>query len=286
MEYPGSWEEMTDVDKTIGVCGVLFRCFVGEMSIELARKLIADVLLNRRNNWRKPEAGAVAWDYWANEARIAETVNFVFERKEVKRKGKKEIQFHINPSFFNQLIQKYKGLNGPVDLFGGLTFGEFKDANVAMLQFAEHKDVVYLDRLAAILYSPRQRFAWVRRVFTGSFGRRAKYNQGRMERSLRIMEGAPVGFKFYCFLYFAGCMNFIRNEEIEIDGKRYYMGCLFNGSGGDSKDDTGLTGVLFSMAESGVFGNIEKTAGAALFDVLLRLYQVHKQVESIKVKKK
>jgi len=52
--------------------------------------------------------------------------------------------------------------------------------------------------------------------------------------------------------------------------------------GGEKENDTGMAGILFQMTESGVFGNMEQTTKVSMWDVFLRLYQIHNQIKNSK----
>jgi hypothetical protein len=83
-------------------------------------------------------------------------------------------------------------------------------------------------------------------------------------------------------------MQVIRTDAngngIEIDGNKCMFSRIFRkgkGEGRSEGEGIGLTGVLMSLAESGVFGNIKETADANVWDVLTRLYQLELQSEEM-----
>lgn len=101
--------------------------------------------------------------------------------------------------------------------------------------------------------------------------------------ALQVASHVPIGLKFMIYLFFIGRMNWLRDEPIEIR-----FGCLFPKSrdktegDSDQADDTGMAGILFQMAESGVFGNMEQTSKVSMWNVFLRLYQIHNQIKNTK----
>lgn len=281
MEYPSTWDEIPG--KHAGRIGdIMYRCFKGEIDYDMARKLAVDVFINRINGVKKPVYGVESLNYWGNESILADSVSFLFEkiekRQNERRRNKdsegdpEREEISINPKFCTNLVPRVKvgwrWYLGPKDLLADLTIFEFKEASWRVGKFAETRDERYLDEIFAVLY----------------FRQKALSNS-QINRSRRV----PGGVKFMIYLFFLGCMNWMREESIEIDGQEICFGCLFpkaspNASqGGEKKSgDTGMAGILFQMAESGVFGNMEQTSNVSMWDVFLRLYQIHHQIKEMK----
>lgn len=84
-----------------------------------------------------------------------------------------------------------------------------------------------------------------------------------------------------------GCVYTLKNDGdgqgIEIDGVPCFFSLVFNkvkdthDDFGEDDNGVGLTGVLMALAESGVFGKIDETANADVWDILVRLYQLELQ---------
>jgi hypothetical protein len=51
----------------------------------------------------------------------------------------------------------------------------------------------------------------------------------------------------------------------------------------DNQDNTGVAGILFQIAESGVFGNMDQVLKVNMWDIFLRLYQIHLQAKAMKI---
>lgn len=298
MDVPEYFDELRGATDAIKIGEILLLVFTKQLDPLGGKKLAIDYFLNRKNKPNKPVAGTDAWDYWANESRLVELVDWLFVEHEIKDEEKAdllddvvpEVRYEINPKLTSLHVPKIRmGRHvyyGPGDLLSDLTFGEVKDAMACVERFVVGADEHELDRLVGVLYSRRKRFWRLRRLFGWQGDElRLPCTGYRVGMSKNDVRKAPVGFKFWCFLFFVGCLNYIREEPVEIDGKEYNLGCMFSG-GGKSSDDTGLTGVMFSMAESGVFGTLEETGNASYYDVALRLYQVHRQSQDMKSKTK
>jgi hypothetical protein len=287
-EYPSAWEEI-DYQSAGQIGEIMHLCFTGKLDFDMARKFAVDVFLDRLNEKEKPEFCENSVDYWANEVLLADSVDFLFHNIEDKD-GVKNVS--INPKFCTNLVPYVKvGLQwfvGPKDLLSDLTIYEFKEASWRVGKYAETRDDQYLNEIFAVLYH-RGGFIWGKKAnFPRSSFEANKNGEREYTRSLLASVHVPLGVKFMIYLYFVGCMNWLREEAIEIDGNEIRFECLFpkpvEKTSGDEAtgDNTGMAGILFQMAESGVFGNMEQTSRVSMWDVFLRLYQIHHQIKNIK----
>jgi hypothetical protein len=282
--YPSCYEELTS-KQAAKVGEYLYMAYTGSIDYDMARKLTVDVLINRVNNLNKPKISEECMDYWANEGVLAESMNFLFEIR-TEKDGKSV--FSINPKCCKQLIPMVKiqehTYYGPDDLMANITIMEYKEASWRVGKYVETRDDCWLDQICGILYAKITNGTNCNELHEGSHPRE-DYSQERMMTGVKDFSSVAKGIKFMAFLFFSGCMNWIREEELEIDGHQIRFKCLFSGSadeGNKSFDDTGMAGVLFQMSESGVFGNMEQTSRVNVWDVFLRLYQIHMQTKSIK----
>jgi hypothetical protein len=286
--YPSCMEEL-NAEQAIVSAGLLYNVYTKAIDPEMFLKLIGDYFLDRKNNPVKLESGEGAWDYWANEFRISETVEFFFDVKKTATEvdGVFDKEYVFEPKCVKQLVPEYRKTYGCMDLMTDISWDEFKNAMVAMQEFVAGGERESLVELAASLYRPHKKMIWLRRLLPGWKGeKRIAYTDYSRECMIDFFRKASDGFLFYVFVFFSGCLYHLKNEEIFVDGEPIRFRPIFVGEGKSSDDDNvGLTGVLFSLAESGVFGNAEETGKARFFDVLLRLYQTHLQAKKIKRKK-
>lgn len=190
--------------------------------------------------------------------------------------------------FTDNKIPRYHGLQGPADALTNCSFFEYKQAYSAWFQYQETQDVAHLDEMIAVLYRPNVAFAWVKsrmKNFAGDHRERftAKSNPLRLQARINRVAKWPAHVKYGIWLWFTACMDFLRSGKPVIDGVEIDLSILYKGDDGGSAG-IGLTGVLYSLAETGVFGGIEDTGNANLYDVLARLYQVKLQTDSLKQK--
>jgi len=268
--YPSTWDEIGT--KNLARIGeILHMGYTGKADYDMIRKLAVDEFLNRVNKPNKPMFGEKSLTYWGNESILADTVDWLFKKEKDKKGGD---MTSINPKFCKQLVPRvrvgWRLYKGPKDLLADLTIFDFKEASWRVGKFSETKDEDFLNELFAVLY------------YTG---RKRKVDEKVYCRTRRDARRVPIGTRFMIFLFFLGCMNWMREEAIEIDGREIHFGCLFNKSeaeGGEEGGETGMAGIVFQMAESGVFGNVMQTNGVNMWDIFLRLYQIHYQVKKMK----
>jgi hypothetical protein len=110
-------------------------------------------------------------------------------------------------------------------------------------------------------------------------------NPRKLQNRIRKVEKWPAHIKYGIWLWFTACMEFLRTGKPVIDGIEIDLAILYKGDEGGSAG-IGLTGILYSLAETGVFGGIRETGDSNLYDVLARLYQVKLQMDEIKAKSK
>jgi len=154
--------------------------------------------------------------------------------------------------------------NGPGNALQKITFGQFIAANAAYNAYTEGNKKA-LHKLTASLYLP-----------AGD-----AYNPENQNIHPEI-QNAPPEFLYSVSLLFQSTIEFITTGPILLSGIAIDLRILFKG---ESKNPGhGLQGVLFTLAESGVFGTVKQTAKAHLYDVLLRLHQVTQQANEAEKK--
>ena len=284
VDYPSTWDEIGE-KHAARIGEILHLAYTGKIDYDMARKLAVDEFLNRVNSPAKPTDGEKSWNYWANEGILAGSVDFLFEQTE-RRVSNPSVQpvnaVSKNPTFCTQLSPRIKvgwrTYIGPKDLLADVTIFEFKEASWRIGKYAETLDDRYLDELFGVLYKRRR-----------GEGEKVRMGEKAMRRLGERAKRIPIGVKFMVYLFFLGCMNWMREESIEIDGKEICFGCLFPTTPANATppregnhDNTGMAGILFQMAESGVFGNMEQTSKVSMWDVFLRLYQIHWQIKEMK----
>jgi hypothetical protein len=240
-------------------------------------------------NKRAKSRAELEWmdDVNGNLLAIADSLKSFFTEEEnhLDTKDTKEHEETLKYDCIKNLMPRMGKYYGPGDALTDCTFWEYKEAHSAFVQFAKTMDEQYLVKLAAILYRPKKLFYGIRKRFPHFNGQirtayTPKSNQLILEKRMKHIRRLSEAELYYVFLFFKSCEEFLVSGQPEIDGRKINLKVLYEGSGSD--DGIGLTGILFTLAETTVFGDIEKTADTGLYDVLSRLYQVTMQYKNTK----
>lgn len=266
LEYPANWDELSR--KQMIVAGKLLWMLAGKkIDVDQFRKLMVDRFI-RRDYTGIERFGNMEQklNMWANEGQLMDTVNFFFK---ITKNDKGQEVYEMMPAGTRNVIPELrmglKNYYGPGDFLQGMTFAQFKDALTMAHKYMETQNEEWLGRLLAVCYLPKGQ----------------KYRMKEAMTREKRMNRVNIGIKYACFCYIMGCMHNLRTDGdgsgIEIDGVKCRFSLIFGGRGKSKGAGIGLTGVLMTLAESGVFGDTEKTADTDVWDVLARLYQLELQ---------
>jgi len=193
-------------------------------------------------------------------------------------------------SFVKQLIPRIGNYYGPTDALQDITFCEYRMAHDHFTAFVKSDDPNDLDQLIAVLYRRRKRLLFLRKFLPGYDGQHrvrigSKTNPIYIEKRAKCISRLPWHIRYGIFLWFAGCEEYLVTGRPEINGHEIDFSKLYEKSDkGSSLAEIGLVGVLFSLSETKVFGNMEETDNQNLYDVLLRLYQVVMEMKEMEEK--
>lgn len=191
--------------------------------------------------------------------------------------GLLEINYDTVINHFPLISIKGESWYGPATMLADLTFGEFRAANEEMNDYFRDKDDHSLLRMIACLYRPAAADQDPSNQPT-----REPFSRSKLETYAQSLGKLEEWKRLTILLWFTWCINYIQTEELLIEGKKISLQVLFprTDSGDESETKTaglGWTGVLYSIAKEGLFGNIEQTDKSSLFDVLLFMYDNHLQ---------
>lgn len=276
-EMPSGWDEMTS-DDMIRFTHLYLKLQKGIISLtELKTEMVYQFLGLRIRKWRlelmkEPERLQV----YQNVFLISEKLDFFFTEEKIDGK----INLKVNFPWTKNLIPVYNGFIGPDHLMADISFIEYKNAHVAAADFIGSNDVNDLNWFVANLY----------RKPLIKFMKKPAYNEFRVKKISEKIAEWPYQVKYAILLNFLAWEEYIRKGTYHIDGNDISFSLLFDG--GDKTEsgspDIGLTGLLYNLAETGVFGNVKSTSEQNLYDVLIRLYQVTRNAMEMekKLKKK
>ena len=196
----------------------------------------------------------------------------------------------LNLKFIKNLIPRIGKYVGPADAITNISYFEYKEALCHFLEYSRTKNDEDLCIMMAVLYRPRKKFFRIRQLISGKeINERIEFNSKssteKLMRRAANMRKVNHAIKSAVYIWFNNCINNIMNGKFNIDGHEIEFSVLFKGNGEDTgPSGIGLTGIVYSLAESAVFGNADETYNTNLYDVLARLYQL--KIEHDKISKK
>lgn len=201
----------------------------------------------------------------------SELINTFFETNEEKERVIK--MHYINnpiPEFLNNVTIYV----GPENEFNNVKFGEYVDALQYYIDFNDTKEPIYLYRLLAVMYRPKTL------LYNLSY-KRELYDESKVEKRSKLFKYQHIGIVYGFYLYFASFQKYVSSAKLFIQGNEIDLSVLFEQTSKKVKQSDlpglGMKGVMFSMAESGVFGDLEKVRQAPLWEVLIRMYDIVKR---------
>ncbi len=181
---------------------------------------------------------------------------------------------------YDTVINHFKAINsdgtklfGPEDLLTNITYGEFRwsidymndyfkaitDKDSEAAKFALHS-------FLTCLYRPNQ------------LGKRSKFNTDDIPELAMHFDHIPEYIKQTILLWFTYCISIIKTVPLTIHGSEIDFSVLFpdstelqEDSSVKQKPSLGWHGLLYDIAEKGIFGNLEQSDNTNLFTILVYL---------------
>ncbi|WP_109852817.1 hypothetical protein [Aquimarina sp. AU58] len=270
IEFPESISEM-NTNQYILFSDLAFKFATQQISYGEFKVQLTYILLNLERKVDMTEASEKTDRVAENVYRISELMESFF-RTEIKDKKKykiiklDDVVNHI--PFFSISGTKYYG---PKDALTSCSFGQYIQALNALHDFYNTKEEHHLNTLVDTLYRP-----------IGD-----EFSNESIDDRPEVHVNTAIGVKYGVYLFFAACQEWIvTNKELSIGGGNTVdLTVLFKSN--KPKDPLapkgiGMLSALYTIAESGVFGTMDKTADQNLYDVLVYMVQKHNEVEKMK----
>ena len=190
----------------------------------------------------------------------------------------RRVNIHFIKNMIPTIRTKEVILYGPSDALTDLSFIEFIDAHNLFIEYLGSQDEEILNKLVATLYRPeKENFEKEKQDPSFDGQRRIKYNPNSIEQWLPIVREKSLLVKYGIFLFFSGCEHFLHEGQIPLGSETINFKDLYNSNATVKSDGTGLFGLLYTIAESQVFGSVKDVADTNLYDIMLRMYQLVRQ---------
>ena len=242
IEFPDCWEEVSP-EEWVMLLGLRYKLMTqrGVSLTDVKRAWCAYVLKSRGVKVRGTE-GMLLVD------RLADTLEWMWLVDD--EAGCISLRFDTTQN----LLPEYKGLRGPQSHGGDLTFGEFRAATAAMNLYTEDHLPSDLLALVAVLY----------RFPDPATGKRAPFDPDDLPTLMRdVQRVMPDWLQWGVYAWFARFCEYLLTGEFIIDGQTVTFAPVFGRRDKDgerpSGQDLGLNSILYTVAESGVFGTAMET---------------------------
>jgi hypothetical protein len=292
--FPSDQDEMNGKQRIVLITGLLLYN-MGKLSYFELKLFLLKNYLNVKTSLSYKHFSAAADKLKAAENfnRLADCLDSLFHGLSPDRPSPSSINLESPKQFLPVIsvarvprVTKHK-FYGPESGFADLTFYEFRTASYYYAQYIQNNKEGDLDRLIATLYRPGKKFWHFKKQRPDCNGIRripisAETNPSCLEKRALRLSKLPFPVKYTILLYCSGCFAFIRTGRPEIDGKEINLERLYvNEPDGES---IGMSGLLFSIAESGIFGSIKETDQQNIYTIFARMYQLMLQEEEMKRK--
>lgn len=175
-----------------------------------------------------------------------------------------------------QLLPKWRRYRGPKSHGADLTFGEFRHALAYCNSYTQEHRPEMLTALCGVLY---------RNAGNSKLGQwREPFNANLIQLYCNRIHKMPDFLKWGVYAWFSSFCRFLTEGTFIIDGHEVCFAPVFSRSKSEDVTDQslGLNSILFSVAESGVFGSAKDTDDAPLLRVLMKLLDDHNKAEALR----
>ncbi|WP_196890375.1 hypothetical protein [Aureivirga marina] len=278
LEFPEEISELTN-DQFQFLCKCICQFISGELSFfDLKIHVLYKFLNIKRSTKKLSEEEYLNRN--SNVLHLSDLVENFFNTTHAEGKERKQIKLDCTENKIPFLKVGFQKYIGPKDLFLNITFGEFIEAQTHFQNYIKTNSEEDLNLLAATLYRESKPKTRKNKIENYQGDKRIKFHVASVETRAKKFKKVPIHLKFGIFIYFASCLEFIATEVIEVSGNPINLSPLFQKSESNN-ESIGLVSVLFSLSESGVFGDKEKTEEELYWTILLKLYDNHLNIKNI-----
>ena len=218
-----------------------------------------------------------------NMFRLSETIESFVTKETIEGVENKVIDLFC----IKNLIPKIGKYYGPDDALTNISFCEFRTWFLYYQKFCEEQKEDDLNNMIAVLYRPQIKFWKLKQIFSQKeIAKREKFTAKTNTQLLNVRAKQigkyPYPIRYGIFLFFRACMTYLSTGKPNINGNYIDLSILYKKEDVSTNNSIGWIGLLYELAESRVFGNIEETDNQNLYDILVRLYQLSINYEKIK----
>lgn len=268
IQFPECWEEVKPAEwlHLLKIRNKLAYVGVGITLRDIKREWCRFVLVNRGIK-KKNVDDLVLID------ELTETLDWMWHISEDGREVELVYDSTVN------LLPSWGRYRGPLSHGADLTFAEFRHAVTLMNLYNQDKDVITLRALCGTLYrlpgkDPRSK------KFDGKY--REDFHPSRTILYAERMKLMPEWIMWGIYCWFAYFCQYLIEGDFILDGKQVSFSSIFErNSASGGKQDIGMNSILFSVAESGIFGNVQDADNELLLKIMLKLLDDKQRADSL-----
>tara|TARA_R110001606_G_scaffold169248_1_gene314177 strand:- start:119 stop:1015 length:897 start_codon:yes stop_codon:yes gene_type:complete len=258
----------------INMCNLIYKELTNQITFQELKTHGIYYLMNMEPS-KKEGSEETELQKWTNISLLADLVESFFETDEATNTK------IIKQYYINNPIYKIKGVlkdyYGPSNEFNNVKFGEYVDALSHFADFHETGEIQYLYLLIATFYREK------RGAFTsaGDFtkDKRVPYNKERVEDLAKMYKLQNMGVVYGFYLLFASFKKYLTTAKIYVEGNEIDLSILFEGDAAPESDipGIGMKSILYTVAESGIFGTKKEVEETSMWEILIRMYDIRKR---------
>jgi hypothetical protein len=260
----------------INFCKLLYKKSIGEIDHQTLKDqaiyFIANIKFKNKEKIKEDDAAFI------NLSLLSDLIDSFFELDEKENTVIKQYFIH-NP--IEKVFGAGKHYFGPSDEFNNVSFGEYVDALSFLYDYIETKDDHFLYLLFATFYREKEK----KNFTAGNFkkDKRVVYNPERTELLAEKFKYLDKGIIYGFFILFTSFQKYLTSAKIYVQGKEIDLSLLYKDFSTDKKQPEsefqgiGMKSLLYTIAESGIFGTEKEVRKAPLWEILIRFYDIRKR---------
>ena len=280
LNFPEHLGEFTNV-QYMHFCNLLTQHNSALISFESFKIQMVYKLLNMQHSTRKLTLEELETRN-ENIYRLSLFIDDLFTEKTIDGKIVKILNLSFVDNKCPKFTHKSIEYHGPESALLNISFDEFLSAISSYNAYSQTKDINDLNQLVATLYRPKKEDTYHNLLTNYDGDIRQEFYQSNVAIRANELNTLAPGIKLGIKLFFEACINYITNaNDVSVHGNSIDLTVLFKGATTQEKS-IGMLNVLFSLSETNVFGDMEKTGKQRYWTILLKLYQNHLDAEKQK----
>jgi len=295
VEFPSCWEELTN-EQFAFIMQEWISLMDGKINEDEFRIIILYHLLGIKRgpfqNWKDRRLSKLQLeDKFANIWQLTELLKWLIRIEVIDGEKVGMLDYTGITNRIPRIESEWAILEGPDDGLLNITFAEYRAAWKYFEAYTRDHKHADLDHLVAVLYRPiHANYEELKNKPDFDGQNREPFNPYITSHYAELMKNIPFWQKFTIYLWFGNCDRFLKEDELELDGRPLSFAPLFKKSQSESSEeienldenDLGLTGLLYMISESKLFGTIKETDQTNYIDLLTALLYWKQQSDKIK----